>query len=87
MPRLSKKADVVSLKLTAKKLCPHCGHDEFHAIKPATRFSWLFGQKFVCAKCKGTFRRANLVKVRQKEKHYYAQHSGGVRKTKGRRRK
>jgi transposase-like protein len=54
-----------SVKVTKKQsamLCPHCGHDDFEKKKKG--FS-LFGQQFVCAKCKGTFKKANVVKVKQ----------------------
>ena len=71
MPRQAKKIDVVSSSLNAKKLCPHCGHDEFRAVESKSKFSWLFGdkQEFICLKCKGTFKEANLVRVHKKEKH------------------
>jgi transposase-like protein len=63
--------------LRGVKLCPHCGHDDFSAIP--TRFSWLFGQRFICAKCKGTFRKANLVRVRQKDYENVTKQSGRSR--------
>jgi transposase-like protein len=66
MPKQYRK-DTVSESLPKRKLCPHCGHDDFK-VTP-TKFSWLFGQKFVCAKCGGQFRQANLVRAPQKEKH------------------
>jgi hypothetical protein len=61
--------------LRSVKLCPHCGNDDFSAIP--TRFSWLFGQRFICAKCKGTFRKANLVHVKQKDYENISKRSGG----------
>lgn len=56
MSKSIKKTDFVKSRLNAKKLCPHCGHENFKTIP--TRFSWLFGQTFVCLKCKGTFKKA-----------------------------
>ena len=72
---MPKKADKVSLSLKAKKLCPHCGHDNFRAVVPPKKILGIFsgGQEFVCAKCNGTFKKANLVKVNQKEKHFFEQ--------------
>ncbi len=74
MSKSIKKTDFVKSRLNAKKLCPHCGHENFKTIP--TRFSWLFGQTFVCLKCKGTFKKANLVKVDQVEKHYGSKQFG-----------
>jgi hypothetical protein len=74
MPKTSKKSDFVKSTLKAKKLCPHCGHDDFRTIP--TRFSWLLGQTFLCSKCQGTFKKANLVKVNQLEKQYGSQQFG-----------
>ena len=67
-----KKVDSVSTVIKSKMLCPHCGHDNFQAVESKGKYLGLFGTKrvFVCAKCNGTFKKANLVKVRQKEKHY-----------------
>ena len=80
----NKKVDIVSTSLKTKMLCPHCGHDNFRAIESKGKFSWLFGSKreFVCAKCNGTFKKANLVRVRQKEKHISAR---GISKSRHRR--
>ena len=80
MPRLSTKKRVVSQKLRAKKLCPHCGHDEFEVTE--SKFSWLLGQKFVCAKCKGTFKKANLVTVHQKKRQYDASKTSSFHRAK-----
>ena len=79
MPRLSKRGKVVSQSLRTKKLCPHCGHDDFEVIE--SRLSWLFGQKFVCAKCKGTFKHANLVRVHEKSREFSVNQTGTVHKT------
>ena len=54
-----------SVKVVKKKsvmLCPHCGHDDFRKKREGF---FLFGQQFVCAKCNGTFKKANVVRVRQ----------------------
>jgi len=74
MPKQSKDVDIVRFSLKSKKLCPHCGHDEFRAIKSPKKILGIFGgsQEFICAKCNGTFKKANLVRVHQKEKHYSA---------------
>ena len=80
MPRLSVKKRAISQTLRAKKLCPHCGHDEFETIE--SKLSWLFGQKFICAKCKGTFKKANLVTVHQKERQFDANKIGNYHKAK-----
>jgi len=85
MPRLSLRKKVASQSLKTKKLCPHCGHDDFRVTE--SKFSWLFGQKFVCAKCGGTFRKANLVRVRQTEKQTEVQKTSGYHKTKHRKRR
>ena len=42
-------------------VCPHCGHEDFERKEG---FS-LLGQQFVCAKCKGTFRKANLIRAKK----------------------
>ncbi len=85
MPDVSKKAAIISKSLAKKKLCPHRGHDEFEAV--STRFSWLFGQRFLCGKCKGTFLRASLVKVNQKDKQFRTQETGHFRSRRGRQHK
>jgi len=78
---MPKKVDKISLSLKAKKLCPHCGHDNFKAVAPPKKILGIFngGQEFVCAKCNGTFKKANLVKVNQKEKHFSAKGSAKSR--------
>jgi transposase-like protein len=48
---------VKAVKRRTLKVCPHCGHEHFEKKEG---FSPL-GQQFVCAKCKGTFRKANVV--------------------------
>ena len=85
MPRFSKQGKVVSRSLRTKKLCPHCGHDEFEVTE--SKLSWLLGQKFVCAKCKGTFKQANLVKVHEKSRQFNVQKTSSFHKVKGKRRK
>ena len=85
MPVSSKRGKVVAQSLRTKKLCPHCGHDEFKVIE--SKLSWLLGQKFVCAKCKGTFRKANLVRVREKSREWEEQKASSFRKAKGKRRR
>lgn len=85
MPRLSLRKKVVSQSLKTKKLCPHCGHDEFEVTE--SKLSWLFGQRFVCAKCKGTFKKANVVRVRQTEKQTDVQKTSGFHKTRQKKRK
>ena len=85
MPRLALRKKVVSQSLKTKKLCPHCGHDEFEVTE--SKFSWLFGQRFVCAKCKGTFKKANLVRVSQKELQSNLQKTSSYHKTKQKKRK
>jgi len=75
MTRMFRKTDVEAKRLRAEKRCPHCGHSEFKAIQ--SKFSWLFGERFVCLKCHGTFKRANLVSIDKKEKHYRTEQIGG----------
>ena len=53
---------VKAVKCRTLKVCPHCGHDDFR--KKSEGF-FLFGQQFECAKCKGTFKKANVVRVKQ----------------------
>ncbi|MFO7772840.1 MAG: hypothetical protein R6V59_02700 [Dehalococcoidia bacterium] len=85
MTRIFKRTDVVAQRSRAEMRCPHCGHGEFRAV--AGKFSWLFGQRFVCLKCEGTFKRANLVKINKKEKHFRAEQTGGARRPRGRKRR
>lgn len=85
MPRFFKRGKVVTQSLRTKKLCIHCGHDEFKITED--KFSWLLGQKFVCAKCGGTFRKANLVRVYEKSRQFYIQKISSFRKAKRKRRK
>ena len=80
MPRFSKKGKVVAQSLRTKKLCPHCGHDEFKVTE--SKLSWLLGQKFVCAKCKGTFKQANLVRVHEKSRQFNLDQTGVAHKAK-----
>ena len=66
-------------------LCPHYGHDDFEKKEG---FS-ILGQQFVCKKCEGTVKKANVVKVKQTEvqvkKGSSSFNSGGGRhKKKGR---
>ena len=51
---------VSSVQKQKMMVCPHCGHENFEKKEG---FS-LLGQQFVCAKCKGTFRKANLIKAK-----------------------
>lgn len=45
-----------------KLICPCCGHDDFSAI--STRFAWLLGKRYICAKCEETFRTPNRVRLK-----------------------
>ncbi len=74
MSRFSKKGKVSAQFLESKMLCPHCGNEDFKVVE--TKASWLFGQKFKCAKCGGTFRKANLVRVHEKKKEFHVQQQG-----------
>jgi transposase-like protein len=58
---MAKKQVKVVKKQTAM-LCPHCGHDDFRKKREGF---FMFGQQFECAKCKGVFKKANVVKVKQ----------------------
>jgi len=78
MPGFSKKGKVVSQSLRTKKLCPKCGHDDFHVTE--SRFSWLFGERFRCAKCGGTFKEANLVRVHEKSREFHVSQTGTAHK-------
>jgi len=80
MPRFFKRGKVVTQTLRTKKLCPHCGHDEFKITE--SKFSWLFGQRFVCAKCGGTFSKANLVRVYEKSRQFNIQKISSFHKAK-----
>jgi len=79
MARFSKKGRVVSQSLRAKKLCPHCGHDDFEIVE--SKMSWLRGQKFKCAKCGGTFKQANLVRIREKSREFQVSQLGTAHRT------
>ncbi len=85
MPRLSLRKKVVTQSSKTKMLCPKCGHDKFRVTE--SKFSWLFGQKFICAECKGTFKKANVVRVQQTERQTEVQKTGGYHKTKHTKRK
>ena len=78
MAKSTKKGKVVSQSLRTKKLCPHCGHDDFEIVE--SKMSWLLGQKFKCAKCNGTFRKANLVRVHEKSREFSVSQTGTVHK-------
>ena len=78
MPIFSKKGKVVSQSLRTKKLCPHCGHDNFKVAE--SKMSWLFGQKFKCAKCGGMFKQANLVRVHEKSREFNIDQTGTAHK-------
>ena len=58
----SKSVEVV--KKHSMMLCPHCGHDDFRKKREGF---FLFGQQFECTKCKGVFKKANVVRVKQTE--------------------
>ena len=45
-----------------KLISPCCGRDDFST--KSTRFSWLFGKRFFCAKCKATFRSPRKVRFK-----------------------
>lgn len=79
MVRFFKKGKVISQSLRTKKLCPHCGNDEFALAEGG--MSWLFGQKFVCSKCKGTFKNANVVKVHEKSREFQVNQTGTSHKS------
>ena len=64
MPKDSKSWSTSKEFTHTKKLCPHCGHDDFKVTE--SKLSWLFGDKFKCSKCGGTFKKANLVHVKGK---------------------
>ncbi|MCJ7616352.1 MAG: hypothetical protein MUO43_07430 [Desulfobacterales bacterium] len=49
---------VKAVKRRTLKVCPHCGHDNFRKKREGF---FLFGQQFECAKCKGVFKKANVV--------------------------
>ena len=74
MARFFKKGKVVSKSLRTKKLCPKCGHDDFKVTE--SRLSWLFGERFKCAKCGGTFKQANLVRVHEKTREFQVNQTG-----------
>ena len=80
MARFSKNGKVVFQSLRTKKLCPHCGHDNFEVVD--SKVSWLFGQKFKCAKCGGTFKQANLVRVHEKSREFHVDQRGTAHKAK-----
>jgi len=50
----------------SRKLCPHCGHDEFSLAKS----SWWSGQWFQCKKCQGTFKKAEVEVVSKRIKKF-----------------
>lgn len=83
MPTFSKKGKVVSQSIRTKKLCPHCGNDDFEVIE--SKMSWLFGQKFKCAKCGGVFKQANLVRVHEKSREFSVDQKGTKSKPRGHR--
>jgi len=62
MLKVSKKWSASKEFTQTKKLCPHCGHDDFRVIR--SKLSWILGEKFKCSKCGGTFKKANLVRVK-----------------------
>lgn len=65
MPEQPDKRRSILLE-SVKLISPCCGRDDFSA--KSTRFSWLFGKRFFCARCKATFRSPR--KVRFKPVHY-----------------
>jgi len=85
MPKSAKRGKVVTRSLRTKKLCPGCGHDEFKVVE--SKLSWLLGQKFVCAKCGKTFRKANLVRVNEKSREWEAQKTSSSHRSRNRRRR
>jgi len=85
MSRMLKKTDIEAEGLRAEKRCPHCGHSEFKAR--ISKFTWLFGERFVCSKCHGTFKHANLVRIDKKEKHYRTEQIGGSSQRRRRKRR
>lgn len=82
----NQKKSVTVVKRYSMKVCPHCGSENFKK-KEKEGFS-LLGEPFICADCKGTFRKANLVMAKtttvQVDKDSRAVGSGG-RKHGGRR--
>ena len=76
MTKISKKAKTEFTH--TKKLCPHCGHDDFKVVE--SKLSWLLGKRFKCAKCGGTFKRANLVHVKGKTSEFNLSQTGAVNK-------
>jgi transposase-like protein len=85
MPVSTKRGKVVTRSIRTKKLCPGCGHEEFKVVE--SKFSWLLGQRFVCANCGLKFKKANLVRVHEKSREWEAQKTSGSHRPKGRRRR
>ncbi len=56
----SQAKSVEAVKRHSMMVCPHCGNEDFERKEG---FS-LLGQQFICAKCKGTFRKANVVRAK-----------------------
>ena len=80
MVRFSKKGKVVTELTHTKKLCPHCGHDDFRVTE--SRLSWLLGERFKCSKCGGIFKKANLVHVKGKTHEFDVSQKGTPPKVK-----
>jgi predicted RNA-binding Zn-ribbon protein involved in translation (DUF1610 family) len=83
MPAFYKKGKVVTELAHTKKLCPHCGHDDFKIT--ASKMSWLLGEKFKCSKCGGTFKKANLVHVKGKTHEFRVDRKGTTQSSRARR--
>ena len=80
MPKTVKTGQIQTEVTHTKKLCPHCGHDDFRVIE--NKMSWLTGEKFKCSKCGGTFKKANLVHVKGKSKEFDIRKTGYSQKPK-----
>ena len=62
-----KSSQSKSVKVIQKQtamLFPHGGHDDFRKKREGF---FMFEQQFECAKCKGVFKKANVVHVKQKD--------------------
>lgn len=74
MPRFSQTGRKTTEFTYTKKLCPHCGHDDFKVTE--SKLSWLLGDRFKCSKCGGMFKKANLVHVEGKAHEFDIKQAG-----------
>ena len=82
MKKYTGEKSVSAVKRGSMMVCPHCGHEDFERKEG---FS-LLGQQFVCAKCKGTFRKANVVRAKTTDIHV-AKHGSTVGAGRGKHRR